>query len=100
AAMADVVVNGPPQIEPITAPARQIAPRQPRAHDPGKLRGRFMRLRDLIRTGKLAEIHLGEILGARSALHPSLTAARGRRVIRWRHLIGGGVISAGGGARL
>src|SRR6185312_16466830 len=30
AAMADVAVNGPPEIEPVAAPPRQIAPRQPR----------------------------------------------------------------------
>ena len=61
--MADIAVNGPAQIEPVAAPPRQIAPRQPRAHRACQPRGRFMRLLDLRGIGQFAEIHLGQIVG-------------------------------------
>ena len=64
AAMADIAVNGPAQIEPVAAPPRQIAPRQPRAHRACQPRGRFMRLLDLRGIGQFTEIHLGQIVGA------------------------------------
>ena len=83
AAMADIAVNGPAQIEPVAAPPRQIAPRQPRAHRPRQPRGGVMRLLDLRGIGQLAEIHLGQIVGARGAFHAAFAGAIGAGHRRW-----------------
>ena len=87
AAMADIAVNGPSQIEPVAAPPRQIAPRQPRAHRPRQPRGRFMRLLDLRGIGQFAEIHLGQIVGARGPFHAAFAAAIDAAIVGGWNLI-------------
>ena len=87
AAMADIAVNGSAQIEPVAAPPRQIAPRQPRAHRPRQPRGGFMRLLDLRGIGQFTEIHLGEIVGARGPFHAAFAGAIGAGIVGGRNLV-------------
>ena len=75
AAMADIAVDGAPEIEPVAAPPRQVAPRQPRAHGAGQPRSRLMCLLDLRGIGELAKIDIGQIVGARGAFHAAFAAA-------------------------
>ena len=79
--MADVLVDGPPEIEPVAAPSGQVAPRQPRAHGLGELCGGDMGLFDLIRISEVAEIGFGKIFRLRSPFHPPLAIATFRRLI-------------------
>ena len=62
--MADVAMNGAAEIKPVAAPAREIAPGQPRAHCLGERCCGLMGLRDLIWIAQLSEIDLGKIVGA------------------------------------
>jgi hypothetical protein len=95
AAMADVAVDGPSQIEPVALPAREITPGQPRAHRLGKLGCRRMGLFDLVRVGQFAEIGLGKIISARGALHAALAARALRRIVAGRlDLVGRGGLAA------
>ena len=82
AAVADIAVNGSPQIQPLAAPPRQIAAGEPRPHGLRQSRRGDMRLFDLLGVRHLAEIDLGEIFRARGALHQPLSAASFRRVVR------------------
>ena len=75
AAMADVAVDGAAQIEPVAAPAGEVAAGQPRAHDAGETRGDGVRLGDLGGIGDLAEIRLGEVFGARGAFRAAFAGA-------------------------
>jgi hypothetical protein len=88
--MTDVAMDRPAQVEPVAAPPRQIAPRQPRPQALGKLCGGCMGLLDLFGVGHLAEIDFGEIVGARGAFPPALATALLRRVVGRRQLVGGG----------
>ena len=85
--MADIAVNGSPQIEPVAAPARQIAPGQPRAHGPRQPRRGVMRLLDLRGIGQFAEIHLGQIVGTRGAFHAAFAGAIGAGIVGGWNLI-------------
>ena len=87
AAMADIAVNGPAQIEPVAAPPRQIAPRQPRAHRARQPRGRFMRLLDLRGIGQPAEIHLGQIVGTRGPFHAAFAGVIDAAIVGGWNLI-------------
>ena len=64
AAMADIAVDGPPEIEPVAAPPRQVPAGQPRAHGLCQLRRDLVGLPDLLGVGHLAEIDLCKIVGA------------------------------------
>ena len=87
APMADIAVNGPAQIEPVAAPPRQIAPRQPRPHRPCQPRGRFMRLLDLRGIGQFTEIHLSQIFGTRGPFHAAFADAIDAAIVAGRNLI-------------
>ena len=50
-----------------------------------------MRLGDLFRVGQLAEIDLGQVVGARGAFPAALTAAIALAVFRGWNLIGRGI---------
>src|SRR5690242_6226616 len=73
--MADVAVNRSSQDKAITAPPRQIATRQPRAHGLGEPRRNLMRPFDLLGIGHLAKIDLAKIFGARSTFLAALASA-------------------------
>ena len=75
-------MNGAPQVEPVAAPPRQIAPRQPRAHGLGEPRRHRMGLFDLVGVRHLAEIDFGKVVGARRSFLAAFAAARLRLDLR------------------
>src|SRR5205823_276122 len=84
AAVADIVMDRPSQIEPVAAPPRQVAAGQPRAHGFGEPRRYGMGLLDLLWVGHVAEIDLGEIVGTRSTFHAAFAGAGlGSIICRW-----------------
>ena len=81
AAMADIAVDGPAQVEPVAAPPRQVAPGQPRAHGFCQPRRGRMGFLDLLGVGHFAEIDFGEIVGARGAFHAAFAGAILGRIV-------------------
>ena len=98
AAMADIAVDGPSQIEPVAAPPRQIAAGQPRAHDLRQPRRGGVGLFDLVGIGQFAEIDLGQIVGARGAFHAAFAGAILGRLVGGRNLVGRGFASGAFGS--
>ena len=98
AAMADIAVDGSPQIEPVAAPPRQIAPGQPRAHGLREPRRGGVGLLDLVGIGHLAEIDLGQIVGARGAFHAAFAGAILGRLVGGWNLVGRGLASGAFGS--
>ena len=91
AAMADIAVDGAPEIQPVAAPPRQVAPGQPGAHGLCQPRRGVVGLRDLIGVGQFAEIDFRKIVGARGAFHAAFAGAILERVVAGgRNLIGSG----------
>src|SRR5215467_10451719 len=69
--MADVATDGAPQVEATTLAARALTPAEPGAHLMRKACRQRVRLGHSLRVGNLAEVCLGELLGARGALRPT-----------------------------
>ena len=93
AAMADIAVDGPAQIEPVAAPPRQIAAGQPRAHGFCQPRRDGVGFLDLVGVGHVAEIDLGKIVGARGAFHAAFAGAILGRIVGGWNLVGRGFAS-------
>src|SRR5215510_15947198 len=72
--MADVVTDGAPQVEPTALAAAALAPAEPGAHLMRQAGRQGVRLGHGPRVGNLAEVRLGQLLGARGALRPTQTS--------------------------
>src|SRR5262245_16178040 len=72
--MADVATDGAPQVEPTALAAAALAPAEPGAHLMRQAGRQGVRLGHGPRVGNLAEVRLGQLLGARGALRPTQTS--------------------------
>src|SRR6476646_8671304 len=85
--MADIAVNGPPQIKPVAAMPRQVAASKPRPHDPGEMCRRGVSSLDLLGVGHFAKIDFSEIGGHGGAFLAAFAAAVAVRAVAGCNLV-------------
>ncbi len=88
AAVADVAADGTAQVDAAALQARALAAGEARAHGAGEAGGQCVRLGNGVGVGELAEVGLGQPLGARGAFHAAAGVALGGRIASLaRHLV-------------
>src|SRR5262249_2736780 len=77
AAMRNIAMNGPAQIEPAAAPMDALAPHEPGAHHPRKPCRERMCLCNIRRIYDMAQVGTGKVFEPRSALAPAAAVTGG-----------------------